>query len=106
MIIGFIIWSLVAVIFIAIGISCRKSREAVGFFTGCKPPKIKDVKGYNHAVSVLWFVTGGIYELLGIPFLFLEQNSPWFILIVLAVVLGMIIMMGVYIKIESKYRKV
>ena len=47
MIIGFAIWSIVAIIFAGIGISCRKSHEAVGFFTGCKPPTIKDVEKYK-----------------------------------------------------------
>ena len=56
MIIGFIIWSIVTVIFLGIGISCCKSNEAVGFFTGSQPPVVEDVKCYNNAVSKLEFV--------------------------------------------------
>lgn len=36
MVIAFIIWSIVAALFLGIGISCRKSNEAVGFFTFVK----------------------------------------------------------------------
>lgn len=105
MIIGFIIWSIVTVIFLGIGISCRKSNEAVGFFTGSKPPVVEDVKRYNKAVSKLWFVSAGIYEVMGVPLLFLEQNSLLFIPIIFAVVIGLIVMMVAYLKIEAKYKK-
>lgn len=105
MIIGFIIWSIVTVIFLGVGISCRKSNEAVGFFTGCKPPVVEDVKCYNKAVSKLWFVSAGIYEVMGVPLLFLEQNSLLFIPIIFAVVIGLIVMMVAYLKIEAKYKK-
>lgn len=105
MIIGFIIWSLVAAIFLGIGISCRKSTEAAGFFTGCKPPEVKDIKKYNHAVANLWFISAAVYEVLGIPLLFLEQNSAGFIPVIFATVWGVIIMVVVYLKIEAKYKK-
>ena len=105
MFIGFIIWSIVVILFIGVGISCRKSDEPVGFFTGCKPPKIKNVPGYNKAVSKLWFVSTVIYEIMGVRLLFLEQNSLLFIPIVFGVVIGLIVMMVVYLKIEGKYRK-
>lgn len=105
MIIGFVIWSIVAVIFLGIGISCRKSNEAVGFFTGCKPPAVEDVKRYNKAVSKLWFVSAGTYEVIGVPLLFLEQNSLLFVPIIFAVVIGLIVMMVAYLQIEAKYKK-
>lgn len=105
MIIGFIIWSIVTVIFLGIGISCRKSRKAVGFFTGCKPPAIENVEQYNKAVSKLWFVSAGVYEIMGVPLLFLEQNSLLFVPIIFGVVLGLIVMMVVYLRIEAKYKK-
>ena len=105
MIIGFIIWSIVTVIFVGIGISCHKSNEAVGFFTGCKPPVVEDVKRYNKAVSKLWFVAAGVYEVMGVPLLFLEQDSLLFVPIIFGVVIGLIIMMVVYLKIEAKYKK-
>ena len=105
MIIGFIIWSMVAIIFVYIGISCRKSDEPVGFFTGSKPTEIENVSAYNRAVSRLWFVSTVIYEIMGVPLLFLEQNSVLFIPIVFGVMIGLIVMMVVYLKIEGKYRR-
>lgn len=103
MMLGFILWSIVALIFVAIGISGLKSKEAVGFFTGVKAPAVDDVKKYNRAVSVLWFVSAVLLEITGIPLLFFEQNSPIFILMIfgsVAIVIGMTI--G-YIKIEHRY---
>lgn len=57
------------------GISCRKSSEAVGFFTFVIPSVVDDVRHYNNVVSVLWFVAAVELEIMGIPFLFLVQNS-------------------------------
>lgn len=105
MIIAFVIWSVVAVIFLWIGISCRKSKDAVGFFTFVKPPSVKDVEQYNKAVSVLWFVAAGLFVIIGIPFLLLEQNSPWFLLVMLEVIIWLIGLMIAYLKIEAKYKK-
>lgn len=104
MILGFIIWTIVSLIFLSIGISCRKAKEAVGFYTFSKAPSVRDVKGYNHAVSNLWFVFSVLLELLGVPLLFLEQNSPYFLFVS---ILSMFLVIGlilVYMKIEAKYR--
>lgn len=79
MVIGFIVVSIVALVLVAIGINCRRANEAVGFFTFVKPPTVENVKAYNIAVSILWFVAVSVIEILGIPMLFLEQNSPLFI---------------------------
>lgn len=105
MVIGFIVVSIVAFVLLAIGISCRKANEAVGFFTFTKPPEVENVKDYNIAVSILWFVAAGVIEILGILMLFLEQNSPIFIIVLFAVVILVIAMMVVYIKIEAKYKQ-
>ena len=105
MIIAFIIWSIIAIGFIAIGFSCYKSDVAVGFFTFTKAPEVKNIEDYNHAVGKLWFFAALVYELIGIPFLFLEQNSPVFILIMFAIFLWLIFLMIGYFKIESRYRK-
>lgn len=105
MIIGFVIWSIAAVCFLGIGISCLKSKEAVGFFTFVKPSVIENVEQYNHAVSKLWFITAFVFEILGIPFLFAEQNSPVFILMVPEIVILVIGMIIAYTKIEMKYKK-
>ena len=101
---GFIIWSLNALIFPALGISCLKQKDAVGFFTLREAPKVTDVRKYNKAVAKLWFVSGIIFEALGVPLLFLEQNSPLFVPVILgtfALIIGLIV---VYMRIENKYR--
>jgi hypothetical protein len=103
MLTAFVIWSVVALLFFGIGISSWNSKKAVGFFSFVKPPIVVDVRGYNHSVGVLWMVVAIILELLGVPFLFIEQNSPIAIVVmsgVFALVIGMII---VYIRIEIKY---
>lgn len=105
MIIGFTIWSIVTIIFVGIGISCRRSNEPVGFFTGCQPTTIENVERYNKAVSNLWFVSASVYEIMGVPLLFLEQNSVLFVPIIFAVVIWVIVMMVVYLKIEAKYKR-
>ena len=104
MIIAFVIWSLVAVIFLVIGVGAWKANEAVGFFTFVDPPKVKDTKRYNHAVAKLWFIAAIILEILGISMLWLKQNSPYVIFIILGVVILMIAMMIVYTRVETKYR--
>lgn len=105
MIIAFLIWSAVAVTFASIGIRCRTAKQPAGFFANVAPPAIGNVRAYNHAVSVLWFVSAAVFELLGIPFLFLKQNSPLFLFLVLGVVCWLIGIMIVYMKIETKHRK-
>ncbi|MDO4168980.1 MAG: hypothetical protein Q4D45_03685 [Lachnospiraceae bacterium] len=105
MILAFLIWSVVSLLFLGIGISGWRSKKAVGFFSFLKPPMVTDVEKYNHSVSILWIIAAIILELLGIPLLFLKQNSPLFILLIFGVVVLMIGMMIVYIKIETKYKK-
>ena len=82
----------------------EKRRNRRAFFTFVDPPKVTDVKGYNHAVSVLWIVAAAIFELMGISFLFLKQNSPIVFLIVFGVVVLIVGMMIAYSGIEDKYR--
>ena len=86
MVIAFVVWSLVALIFVGISIWAWNAKEAVGFFAGVKPPEVKDVIKYNHSVSVLWLVYAVLLEGLGVPFLFLEQNSAGFVIPYLGVV--------------------
>lgn len=105
MIIGFVVCSMVAVIFFGIGVSCRKSQEAVGFYTFVKPPMVENVEHYNRAVSVLWFIASIVFEMICIPFLFLEQNSPVSIVMIFAIIILVLGMMIAYSRIEAKYRK-
>lgn len=105
MIAGFVIWSICTVLFAGIGIYCRMTKNAVGFFTFAEAQKVKDVKGYNKAVSALWLVFAVIWELIGIPFLNAKQNSLIFIFIALGAFVWVIAMIAIYIKIELKYSK-
>lgn len=101
---AFVIWSIVAAFFVGIGVSCRKSDAAVGFFTFVKPPVVSDVRKYNNAVAVLWFIAAAIMEIMGVPFLFFEQNSLVFIIVIFAMMLLVIGMMAAYIRIVIKYK--
>ena len=105
MIIAFVIWSVIAAIFVGIGISCLMADKAVGFFTTGKPPIMKDDKRYNRDVAKLWFVFAVIFEVIGIPLLSFEQNSPLVILLVFAVLIWVVSFIAFYLKIESKHRK-
>ena len=86
MLIGFIIWSLIALICVGIGIWAWNAKQAVGFFAGIKPPEVKDVKKYNHSVGILWLVYAALLEGVGVPFLFLKQNSAGFVIPYLGVI--------------------
>ena len=102
---GFIIWSLVFLLFLGIGVWAWRSENAVGFFSGVKPPAVSDVRKYNRSVAVLWFAYAILYELLGLPFLFLKQNSAGFLLSVLGVPVISIALMMVYSRILRRYEQ-
>ena len=82
---GFIIWSTVALMILIVAAVTWRSRKAAGFFTGVKPPEVRDVRKYNRAVAVLWIVYALLFEGLGIPLLFLEQNKALIAVILLGV---------------------
>lgn len=105
MLIGFIIWSAVSLLLLGIGFWSWNSGKAVGFYSGVKPPEVKDVRKYNHSVAVLWFAYALLFWLLGIPFLFLKQNSALFLLSILGTVAITLALVIVYQKILQKYRK-
>ena len=104
MIIGFIIFSIVTVLFIGIGLWSWNAKEAVGFFTGVNPPKVKDVTAYNHAVAKIWFVFAALLEIVGISILFMEQNSAVVVLPMLLIVALCIGIAVAYVMVEAKYR--
>lgn len=105
MIIAFVIVTLCMSFFVGIAVWAWKAKEPVGFFTGVKPPKVKDVTAYNHAVAKIWIGFAIAFELvIGVPLLFLEQNSAGFVIPVLMcppLVIGMAV---AYIIVEAKYR--
>ncbi len=54
---------------------------------------------------IIGFVTGIVFELIGVPFLYLKQNSPAFVFVMLATVVLVIVMMVVYLSISRKYEE-
>ena len=105
MIIGFIIWSIVFPVFIAIGIRTWKADKAAGFYTGTKPPEVTDVRKYNRSVAVLWFAYAGLFELLGLPFLFMKKSALSFLPAVAGVPVISIALAIAYNRILRRYEK-
>lgn len=105
MLAGFIIWSAVAAVLLGIGIQAWRSQKAVGFFAGVTAPKVRDVKKYNHAVAVLWFVYALLFELLGLPFLFLRKNAAGFLLCVLGTAVISIGLMVAYTRVLHRHEE-
>lgn len=106
MVIAFFVWTVLAILFVGLGILTRKSKKPVSFFANVKAPKeVTDVAAYNKAVSRIWFSFAALLELLALPFLVLEQNSPLFILIVLGVMFLSIGITIAYTLVELKYKK-
>lgn len=105
MYVAFIIWTIIAVSLVAMGIVARRAKEPVGFFTGVKPPEVQDTVKYNHAVGKLWFAYAFLFELLGIPFLFLKQNSAGFVISILGTVFISIGLAAAYTFILNKHKK-
>ncbi len=101
---AFLIHSAIALVFLVIGIRCRSLKGPAAFFTYEKEgPAVKDVTGYNRSVSKLWLWFAILFELVGVPLLFMRQNSVLVLLYALPVIfmcLGLII---VYLQIRDKY---
>lgn len=102
--IGFVVWTIVSLMFVLIGIYAWNTKKAVGFFTFQKPLELTDVKGYNHAVAKLWFVFAAVMILLGLPLL-AGQNSPYIMISVFGAMFAVIGIIIAYLKIEQKYKK-
>lgn len=98
---AFCIWSIAAIVFFCVGIYSEKSEKAVSFFTFENPIKVTDVTGFNGAVAKLWFTFAAGFEILGVPFLFVD--SPLVLLVILGVIALVIALIAGYLKIENKY---
>ena len=104
-IIGFVIWSVVGCLFIALGIYSFFAKKPMGFWANAQMFEVTDRKKYNAAVGKLFSVFGIGFILLGLPLL-AGQNSPWIFLSVLGALLECIAAMVVYtVVIEERYRK-
>ncbi|MDD7739954.1 MAG: hypothetical protein SOT28_08525 [Fusicatenibacter sp.] len=104
--VAFILWSLAALCFLVIGVKSRISEKPARFWANIKEPEVEDVKKYNRDVSVLWLVFSILFEMIGIPLLFCEQNSPLVFVIILGVIALIVGLMIAYIRIEEKHKKV
>ena len=104
---GFIIWAGLGLAFSGYGLfaAFSKKQRPFGFWANAEQFPVRDVKGYNRALGILFFVFGVIFALLGIPLLN-GQNSAGIMFSVLGTMLEVIVMMGIYILvIEKKYRE-
>ena len=105
--IAFVIWTIMGVLFIAMGIYDLNSKRAkpFGFWVNVKMAPIEDVKGYNRALGILWCIYGVLFVLIGFPLLG-RQNSGLIIISILGAMFISIIAMVVYVVgIEPKYHK-
>ncbi len=102
--VALIIWTIVAVIFLIMGIMHWKSKNVLGIVYG-QVPKIAagNVKRYNHAIGMAYWGYAVILELLGIPLVFFEQNDAAFVIPVLGVVFLTIALCIVFVVIKKKY---
>ena len=105
MIVGFVIWSMVFLVLLGIGIWAWRSDKAVGFYTGTKPPEVTVVRRYNRSVAVLWFSYAVLFELLGLPLLFLEKKTHGFLWSIAGVPVITIALLIVYNRILRKYEQ-
>ena len=104
-VLGFVIWLLCGLFFVALGIYSLFSQKPMGFWAGEEVTGVTDVKKYNSAMAKLYWLYGGGLILLGIPLLG-GQNSAGIIISVLGVMFESILMMAVYLfVIEKKYKK-
>lgn len=91
------IMSLVALIFMGIGISQFKSKVPVGFYTGEKPPKAEeliDVKGWNRGHGAMWCGYGVMIMISWLSAVFVEHETVSMVLtfvILIGGLLGMIL---------------
>ncbi len=105
-ILAFLMWAALGIIFCAYGIFvyCSKKERPFGFWANAEQFEVNDVKGYNHALGILFAVFGIIFTLLGLPLLN-GQNSGWIIISILGCMAAVIMMMVIYVTvIEKKYR--
>lgn len=103
---AFIIWALMGVAFIVLGIYAlfSKSARPLGFWSNAKTLPMKDVKGYNRAMSILYIVLGVLFILIGLPLLFDAKGAGLIIPILGAMFLSIGSMVVYVTVIEKKYK--
>ena len=104
---AFLCWAIMGALFVVMGICIlfSKSAKPFGFWANAEVASIKDVKGYNRALGILWCVYGVLFVLIGLPLL-AGQNSGSIIISMLGTMFISIGAMIAYVVgIEPKYRK-
>lgn len=104
---AFIVWAIMGALFIVMGICILFSKRAkpFGFWANAEVAPIKDAKGYNRALGILWCGYGFLFSLIGVPLLD-KQNSDMLIITILGTMFISIGAMVTYVVgIEGKYRK-
>ncbi len=102
---GFILWTIISLIFVAIGMGAFLAQKPMGFFANAEMFEVTDIKGYNRAVGIMWCVYGIVMILLGLPLL-AGQNSPYIFITIVGLMIETIAMVVVYVLvIEKRYRK-
>ncbi len=105
MMIGFFAYLGCAIMFYALAIFAFVTKEPVGIWKQDKKhPKVRDVKGYNRAVAVLFAAYATVLLLGSLPMLFGLDGALPLTASVLCVALGTIAMFIAVIKIDEKYR--
>lgn len=100
---GFYILSSAALMLVLMGVAAFRSKEPVNFWSALKVKSVSNTKEYNKAVGWLWIryaaslFAGGIFLLGG-------QNSIYAVITALLILLGTIVFMIGYSKIENKYK--
>lgn len=106
MLIAFCIWSLSSLLFVVFGICTLLAKKPMVFWAHERKIEVSNVKAYNKALAILYFVYSLVILILGIPMLLSPQNSAGFIIPVLGLPITSILMIAVYVTcIESKYRR-
>lgn len=100
---AFFIWFMLSAAIALMGVYALLAKKPVHFWTVKQKLEVSDVRRYNRAVAVLWFVFAVVIAVLGIPLL-AGQNSPWVILSILGLMWAAILTMVIYTRIEKKYR--
>lgn len=111
-IIYFVIMCFVALIMIGIGVSQIKSRKAVGFYTGVKPPEereLRDVKAWNRKHGIMWILYGGAIIGCGLAHMtagILGFRDAFLVMADCVIVIGgVFVMMGYHLRLERMYRR-
>ena len=103
--IGFGIWCMVGLFFIALGVYALFSKKEVGFWANAKMFQVTDVKKYNKAMCKLFCIMGVVFIFLGLPLL-RKETTLWILFSCVGVMAEVIVAMIIYTTvIEKKYKK-